>query len=85
MQASLPSCCAAWLGGSSSARLQLLCSLPSDPCSDTLNQNIVSSIQSAAMNWGLEVLRYEIRDILPPARCAMTGSEAGSGASNSSS
>ncbi|KAL4434785.1 hypothetical protein ABPG77_005312 [Micractinium sp. CCAP 211/92] len=34
---------------------------------DTLNQNIVSSIQSAAMNWGLEVLRYEIRDILPPA------------------
>ncbi|KAI3432389.1 hypothetical protein D9Q98_003945 [Chlorella vulgaris] len=33
---------------------------------DTLNQNIVASIQSAAMNWGLEVLRYEIRDIMPP-------------------
>lgn len=24
---------------------------------DTLNQNIVASIQPAAMNWGLEVLR----------------------------
>lgn len=34
---------------------------------DALNQNIVASIQPAASAWGLEVLRYEIRDILPPA------------------
>lgn len=33
---------------------------------DTLNANIVSSIQPAASAWGLEVLRYEIRDIMPP-------------------
>ncbi|KDD75306.1 SPFH domain/Band 7 family protein, partial [Helicosporidium sp. ATCC 50920] len=33
---------------------------------DTLNQNIVSSIQPAASAWGLTVLRYEIRDITPP-------------------
>jgi regulator of protease activity HflC (stomatin/prohibitin superfamily) len=25
---------------------------------DTLNQNIVASIQGAAQNWGLEVLRW---------------------------
>ncbi|EFN52198.1 hypothetical protein CHLNCDRAFT_8146, partial [Chlorella variabilis] len=34
---------------------------------DTLNANIVASIQSAAQVWGLQVLRYEIRDIMPPA------------------
>jgi len=33
---------------------------------DQLNQGIVASIQPAASAWGLEVLRYEIRDILPP-------------------
>lgn len=33
---------------------------------DALNLNIVASIQPAATAWGLEVLRYEIRDILPP-------------------
>ena len=33
---------------------------------DALNRNIVESIQPAASAWGLEVLRYEIRDILPP-------------------
>lgn len=33
---------------------------------DALNQGIVESIQPAAAAWGLEVLRYEIRDILPP-------------------
>lgn len=33
---------------------------------DALNQGIVASIQPAAAAWGLEVLRYEIRDILPP-------------------
>lgn len=33
---------------------------------DALNQSIVESIQPAAEAWGLEVMRYEIRDILPP-------------------
>jgi len=33
---------------------------------DALNQGIVESIQPAAEAWGLQVLRYEIRDILPP-------------------
>jgi regulator of protease activity HflC (stomatin/prohibitin superfamily) len=33
---------------------------------DTLNLNIVQSIQPAASQWGLQVLRYEIRDIMPP-------------------
>ncbi|XP_043716746.1 stomatin-like protein 2, mitochondrial [Telopea speciosissima] len=33
---------------------------------DTLNENIVKSINEAAMDWGLKCLRYEIRDISPP-------------------
>ena len=33
---------------------------------DALNKCIVESIQPAASAWGLQVLRYEIRDILPP-------------------
>ena len=33
---------------------------------DTLNENIVRSINEAAKDWGLECLRYEIRDISPP-------------------
>lgn len=33
---------------------------------DTLNASIVESILPAAGSWGLEVLRYEIRDITPP-------------------
>ncbi|XP_010241073.1 PREDICTED: stomatin-like protein 2, mitochondrial [Nelumbo nucifera] len=33
---------------------------------DTLNENIVKSINEAATNWGLKCLRYEIRDISPP-------------------
>ncbi|KAK9916610.1 hypothetical protein WJX75_004826 [Coccomyxa subellipsoidea] len=31
-----------------------------------LNQNIVRSIQEAATDWGLQCMRYEIRDISPP-------------------
>ncbi|BDA41199.1 Stomatin-like protein 2, mitochondrial [Coccomyxa sp. Obi] len=31
-----------------------------------LNQNIVKSIQEAATDWGLQCMRYEIRDISPP-------------------
>ncbi|KAK9806143.1 hypothetical protein WJX72_003176 [[Myrmecia] bisecta] len=40
---------------------------------DALNQNIVHSIGAAAANWGLQCMRYEIRDISPPAgvRAAM--------------
>ncbi|RWR89509.1 stomatin-like protein 2, mitochondrial [Cinnamomum micranthum f. kanehirae] len=33
---------------------------------DTLNENIVKSINEAASDWGLKCLRYEIRDISPP-------------------
>lgn len=33
---------------------------------DQLNINIVSSINSAAGPWGIQVLRYEIKDIIPP-------------------
>ncbi|KAG5036023.1 hypothetical protein JHK87_010933 [Glycine soja] len=33
---------------------------------DTLNEKIVESINMAAKSWGLECLRYEIRDISPP-------------------
>ena len=33
---------------------------------DVLNTNIVSSINEAAVPWGIQVLRYEIKDIVPP-------------------
>lgn len=33
---------------------------------DVLNANIVKAINDAAKAWGLECLRYEIRDITPP-------------------
>ncbi|MFC3096065.1 paraslipin [Alteromonas sediminis] len=33
---------------------------------DQLNTNIVSAINDAAMPWGIQVLRYEIKDIVPP-------------------
>ncbi|KAI4307004.1 hypothetical protein L6164_030239 [Bauhinia variegata] len=33
---------------------------------DTLNEKIVEAINMAAKHWGLECLRYEIRDISPP-------------------
>ncbi|MGH8273225.1 MAG: SPFH domain-containing protein [Gammaproteobacteria bacterium] len=32
-----------------------------------LNASIVSELDQAAVNWGVKVLRYEIRDISPPA------------------
>ncbi|MEH6445488.1 MAG: SPFH domain-containing protein [Oceanospirillaceae bacterium] len=34
---------------------------------DKLNANIVESINSASEPWGVQVLRYEIKDIVPPA------------------
>eukprot|EP00854_Cymbomonas_tetramitiformis_P021872 gene21872-26331_t len=33
---------------------------------DTLNANIVKAINAASGDWGVECLRYEIRDITPP-------------------
>jgi regulator of protease activity HflC (stomatin/prohibitin superfamily) len=33
---------------------------------DFINQSIVTSIDEAAMNWGVKVLRYEIKDLTPP-------------------
>lgn len=35
---------------------------------DTLNLNIVEAINSAAIDWGIKCLRYEIRDIQLPAK-----------------
>jgi regulator of protease activity HflC (stomatin/prohibitin superfamily) len=33
---------------------------------DVLNTNIVTSINQAAGPWGIQVMRYEIKDIIPP-------------------
>src|SRR5438874_3374317 len=34
---------------------------------DQINASVVSAIDEAAMNWGVKVLRYEIKDLTPPA------------------
>lgn len=34
---------------------------------DMLNANIVNSINEASQPWGIQVMRYEIKDIIPPA------------------
>ena len=34
---------------------------------DAINNNVVAAIDEAAMNWGVKVLRYEIKDLTPPA------------------
>ena len=34
---------------------------------DQLNANIVNSINEASQPWGIQVMRYEIKDIVPPA------------------
>jgi regulator of protease activity HflC (stomatin/prohibitin superfamily) len=34
---------------------------------DRLNTNIVASINEASYAWGIQVMRYEIKDIVPPA------------------
>lgn len=34
---------------------------------DMINQAVVSAIDEAALNWGVKVLRYEIKDLTPPA------------------
>jgi regulator of protease activity HflC (stomatin/prohibitin superfamily) len=33
---------------------------------DSLNQQVIAAIDEAAQNWGIKVLRYEIKDITPP-------------------
>ena len=33
---------------------------------DIINNQIVSAIDEAALNWGVKVLRYEIKDLTPP-------------------
>lgn len=34
---------------------------------DFINSSIVTSLDEAALNWGVKVLRYEIKDLTPPA------------------
>jgi regulator of protease activity HflC (stomatin/prohibitin superfamily) len=33
---------------------------------ETINHQVVSAIDEAALNWGVKVLRYEIKDLTPP-------------------
>jgi regulator of protease activity HflC (stomatin/prohibitin superfamily) len=33
---------------------------------DVINHTVVSAIDQSAMNWGVKVLRYEIKDLTPP-------------------
>ncbi|MFN9479366.1 MAG: SPFH domain-containing protein, partial [Betaproteobacteria bacterium] len=34
---------------------------------EVINRSVVAAIDEAAMNWGVKVLRYEIKDLTPPA------------------
>ena len=34
---------------------------------DMINASVVSALDEAALNWGVKVLRYEIKDLTPPA------------------
>ena len=34
---------------------------------DLINKSVVTAIDEAALNWGVKVLRYEIKDLTPPA------------------
>jgi len=34
---------------------------------DTINAHVVTALDEAARNWGVKVLRYEIKDLTPPA------------------
>ncbi|MBL8378822.1 MAG: SPFH/Band 7/PHB domain protein [Burkholderiales bacterium] len=33
---------------------------------DDINHNVISALDQAALNWGVKVLRYEIKDLTPP-------------------
>ena len=34
---------------------------------DVINSSVVQALDEAALNWGVKVLRYEIKDLTPPA------------------
>jgi regulator of protease activity HflC (stomatin/prohibitin superfamily) len=34
---------------------------------DSINASVVNALDEAALNWGVKVLRYEIKDLTPPA------------------
>ncbi|MFN3830513.1 MAG: SPFH domain-containing protein, partial [Tepidimonas ignava] len=34
---------------------------------DMINANVVAAVDEASLNWGVKVLRYEIKDLTPPA------------------
>ena len=34
---------------------------------DAINASVVNALDEAAQNWGVKVLRYEIKDLTPPA------------------
>ena len=34
---------------------------------ETINRQVIEAVDEAAQNWGIKVLRYEIKDIAPPA------------------
>jgi regulator of protease activity HflC (stomatin/prohibitin superfamily) len=34
---------------------------------DAINSSVVTALDEAALNWGVKVLRYEIKDLTPPA------------------
>ena len=34
---------------------------------DSINASVVNALDEAAQNWGVKVLRYEIKDLTPPA------------------
>jgi len=34
---------------------------------ETINHQVITAVDEAALNWGIKVLRYEIKDINPPA------------------
>ena len=40
---------------------------------DMINGKVVEAVDEAALNWGVKVLRYEIKDLTPPAEAERRG------------